>query len=192
MVASPARGQLNRKTNVSLPPFAPENLVSRDRFDRPVPRRPAHSSTTPRLNLVLIQGIPPDFRVGPHIYRQLPSGQFRVYRVTQLRTDGVYSRESASTGPVILKVVRVTSAAFSSFTVNQCLCTSLFPTPTISTKWTCVIRRFLIDALAVCRRWSVRYEGGPSCPPWRRRPKTGRARERRKRRTRPRLLLGWP
>ena len=26
-----------------LSPYAPENLVSRDRFDRPIPRQPAHS-----------------------------------------------------------------------------------------------------------------------------------------------------
>ena len=30
------------KTNMSLSPFAPKNLVSRDRFDRPVPRHHAH------------------------------------------------------------------------------------------------------------------------------------------------------
>ena len=33
------------------------------------------------------------------------SGQSRVYRVTQLRTDGVHYRESIGTGPVNLKVV---------------------------------------------------------------------------------------
>ena len=37
-------------------------------------------------------------------------GQSRVYRVTQLHTDGVYCRESAATGPVVLKVVPVTGA----------------------------------------------------------------------------------
>ena len=31
--------------------------------------------------------------------RHTPSGQSRVYRVTQLRTDGVHCRESAGTGP---------------------------------------------------------------------------------------------
>ncbi|CAM9479958.1 unnamed protein product, partial [Ascophyllum nodosum] len=31
--------------------------------------------------------------------------QSRVYRVTQLRTDGVHCRESAGTGPVNLKLV---------------------------------------------------------------------------------------
>ena len=40
MVANPARGQLNSRENIRffLFPFAPENLVSRDRFGRPVPR----------------------------------------------------------------------------------------------------------------------------------------------------------
>ena len=49
----------------SLPPFAPENLVSRDGFGLPVPREPAHSPYS-RLNLVLTHGIPPDFRGGIH------------------------------------------------------------------------------------------------------------------------------
>ena len=35
----------------------------------------------------------------------MPSGQSRVYRVTQLRTDGVHCGESVGTGPVNLKVV---------------------------------------------------------------------------------------
>ena len=40
-VANPARDQLTEKNNVSLPPFAPENLVSQDGFGSPVPRQPA-------------------------------------------------------------------------------------------------------------------------------------------------------
>ena len=43
-----------------------------------------------------------------------PSGQSRFYRGTQLGIDGVHCRESAGTGPVALKVVRVTGAAFAS------------------------------------------------------------------------------
>ena len=60
-----------------------------------------------RLNLVLTYGIPPKFRGGVHlpIYnRHTLSGQSRVYRVTQLRTDGVHCRESTDTGPVNHKV----------------------------------------------------------------------------------------
>ena len=59
-----------------------------------------------------------------------PSGQCRVYRVTQLRTDGVHCRESVGTGPVVLKVVRVTGAAILQVTMDQMfLCFSLFPHP---------------------------------------------------------------
>ena len=44
-VANPARGQLNRENDISLSPCVPENLVSRDRFSRSVPRQPAHLHT---------------------------------------------------------------------------------------------------------------------------------------------------
>ena len=54
-----------------------------------------------------------------------PSGQSRVYRVTQLRTDCVHCRESVGTGPVVLKVVRVTGAAFAS-PWTKCYCAPLF------------------------------------------------------------------
>ena len=37
-IASPARGQANRKNNISLSAFVPENVVSRDGFGSPVPR----------------------------------------------------------------------------------------------------------------------------------------------------------
>ena len=60
-----------------------------------------------RLNLLLTYGIPPEFRGGVHLFilnRHTLSGQFRVYRVTQLRTDGVHCRASAGTGSVNLKV----------------------------------------------------------------------------------------
>ena len=39
-VANPARGQLNREMNISLSPFAPGNLVSRNGFGSPVPSQP--------------------------------------------------------------------------------------------------------------------------------------------------------
>ena len=74
--ANPARGQLNGGNKYSLSPFAPENLVSRDGFDSPVPRQPAHISIL-RLNLVLTYGIPPGFRGGVRLFilnRHTPSG----------------------------------------------------------------------------------------------------------------------
>ena len=57
--------------------------------------------------MVLTYGVPPEFRGGVHLFiynRHTPSGQSRVYRVTQLRTDGVHCRKSAGTGPANLKV----------------------------------------------------------------------------------------
>ena len=54
-----------------------------------------------------------------------PSGQSRVYRVAQLRTDGVHCRESVGTVPAVLKVARVTRAAFAS-PWTKCYCAPLF------------------------------------------------------------------
>ena len=92
--------------NTSLSTFAPENLVSRDGFGSPVPPQPAHLHTQAESG---DSGIPPEFRGGVYLFilnhHNTPSGKSRVYRVTQLRTDGVHCRESAGTGPVNLKVV---------------------------------------------------------------------------------------
>ena len=105
-VANPARGQLDRKMIFALSPFAPENLVSRDGFGSPVPRQPAHLHTQAESG-AYVRDSARVLRRRPFIYlnRHTPSGQSRVYRVTQLRTDGVHYRESAGTGPVNLKVV---------------------------------------------------------------------------------------
>ena len=65
-VANSTRGQLNRKMNFSLSPFAPENLVSRDGFDSPVPRQPAHLYT--QVESGAYYGIPPDSRGGVHLF----------------------------------------------------------------------------------------------------------------------------
>ena len=46
-----------------------------------------------------------------YLYRHTPSGQSRVYRVRQLRIEGVHCQAFAGTGPVV-KVVPVTGAAF--------------------------------------------------------------------------------
>ena len=53
-------------------------------------------------------GIPPEFHGGVHIIilnGHTPLGQSQIYRVTQLRTDAVDCRASASKGPVNPKVV---------------------------------------------------------------------------------------
>ena len=82
--------------------------------------------------MVLTHGIRPAFRDDSvHLQRQPPSGQSREYRVTQLRADGVHCRESTGTGPVVLKAVPVTGAAFSGFSMDQS-CTRLsFSMPNI-------------------------------------------------------------
>ena len=84
------------KMNIPLSPYVPENLVSRDGFSRPVPRQPAHVHTKAESGAYLRD---------PSRVPRRPSDQSRVYRVTQLCTDGVHCRESAGTGPVNLKVV---------------------------------------------------------------------------------------
>ena len=79
---------------------------------------------------MLTYGIPPDFRDGVHVFQppyaigSVP----RVYRLLQLRTDDFHCRESAGTGPVVLKVVPLTSAALQ-VTMDQLMCASLFPHP---------------------------------------------------------------
>ena len=89
--------------SISLTSFAPENLVSRDRFGSPVPRQPAHLHTQAEFGAYLRDSsrFP---RRHPYIYlncQTTPSVQSRVYRlITQLRIDGVYCRESAGIGPV--------------------------------------------------------------------------------------------
>ena len=82
--------------NISLSPFASENLVSRDRFSSPVARQPAHLHTQTEFGAYLRDSsrVP---RRRPFIYlnRHMSSGQSRVYRVTQLRTDGNYAGTGA-------------------------------------------------------------------------------------------------
>ena len=80
---------------------------------------------------MLAHGSPPVFR--PRRRPSLPSTAIgsvpTLYRVTQPRTDGLYCRESAGTGPAVLKVVSMTDAAFSGITMDNFLCTFLFPRP---------------------------------------------------------------
>ena len=94
------------KMNISLLAFAPENLVSQDGFDSCVPRQPAHLHTQAESG-AYVRDLPSSAAASIYLFknRHTSSGQSRVYRVTQLRTDGVHCRESASTGTVNLKVV---------------------------------------------------------------------------------------
>ena len=75
-VASPARGQLNRKNKYSLSAFVPENLVARDGFGSPVPRQPANLHTQAESGAYLRDSS--EFRGGVHLLiykRHMPSDQ---------------------------------------------------------------------------------------------------------------------
>ena len=96
--------------NIPLSPYVPGNLVSRDGFSRPVPRQPAHSPYSGYL--VLTYGIPPEFRGG--IQHHTPSGQSRVYLVTQMCTDGVHCRQESTVYKRISTCLLYRSAAASS------------------------------------------------------------------------------
>ena len=51
--------------NISLSPFAPENLVSRDGFGSPIPRQPAHLHDQAESGA---DKIPPEFRGDVHSF----------------------------------------------------------------------------------------------------------------------------
>ena len=93
-----------------------------------VPRQPADLHTQAESGAYLRDSsrVP---RWRPFIYylnsHTPSSGQSRVYRVTQLRTDGVHCRESAGTGPVNLKVVTNGFCLLGGSpwtTTNMCMC----------------------------------------------------------------------
>ena len=68
-----------------------------------------------------------------------------------MHTDGVHCREFAGTGPVTLKVVPVTGAAFTGHHGPNIVRLS-FPTPTLGMKWVYVY----IYMLKVCN--GLRYD----------------------------------
>ena len=76
------------KTSISLPPFAPEKLVSRDGFGSPVPRQPAHLHIQAESAAYLRDSSRfPRRRLFMYLNRHTPSRQPRNYLVTQMRTD---------------------------------------------------------------------------------------------------------
>ena len=118
------------KINTPLSPYVPENLVSRDGFGSPVPRQPAHLHTQAESGAYSRDSSRfPRRRPFVYLNCHTPLGQSRVYRVTQLRTDGVHCQDAAGTRPVVLKVVPVTGAAILQVTMDQLMCASLFPHP---------------------------------------------------------------
>ena len=106
-VANPARESAEQRNLIFPCRRSRQRIWSRETGST-VPSRVSLLISILRLNLMLTYGIPPEFRGGVHLFilnRHTPLGQSRVYRVTQLRTDGVHCREFAGTGPVNLKVV---------------------------------------------------------------------------------------
>ena len=97
--------------NISLSPFAPENLVSRDGFGRPVPRQSAHF---PHLGWIwyLLKGFLTLFATAS-IYTVNSHRVNPEFMRPRNCADGVHYRESADTGSAVPNVVRVTGAAFS-------------------------------------------------------------------------------
>ena len=126
-VANPARGQLKRGKIIFPWPLTRLRIWSRETGSA-VPFRVslhirhtkaeygAYSRDSSRFPLRL----PFDY-----LNRQTPSGQPRVHRVTQLRTDGVHCRESAGTGPVVFKLIPAMGAAILQVTMDQLVCASL-------------------------------------------------------------------
>ena len=77
-----------------------------------------------------------------------------VYQAMQMRTDDVHCRESAGTGPVVLKVVPVTGAAFSGFAAHQLVvCASTYPRPLLvwsGYSMSCAIHKVSAEAACMC------------------------------------------
>ena len=136
-VANPARGQLNREHEYFLVPVRAWEfgLARRSRQSRS-----ASACSSPYSGWIwcLLTGFLPNSAAASIYYlnRHTPSGQSRVYRVTQLRTDGVHCRESAGTRPVNLKVVPNGCAALAGHHGPTNMRLS-FTTPTVGMKWAC-------------------------------------------------------
>ena len=132
-VANPARGQLNRENEYSRVPVRTYLRIWPRETGSVVPSRVSllilHIQAESGAYLRDSSRFP---RRRPFIYlnRHTPLlGQCRLYRVTQLRTNDVHCRESAGTGPEVLKVVPLTDASILQVTMDQLICTYLFPHP---------------------------------------------------------------
>ena len=94
-VANPARGQLITENLIFSCPRSCLRIWFRE-MGSAVASRVSLLIPILRLNMVLSNWIPPEFRGGVHLFisnRHMPPGQCQVYRV---RTDGVRSQEFAA------------------------------------------------------------------------------------------------
>ena len=128
MVANRACDQSPQEGKMGLSPFVPEDLISRDRSGRPVPRKPAHSRHPGWIWCLLMGFFPslcfPRWRpsIPPTAIGSVPTA---FCQVTELRTDSVHRRESAGTGPEAVTVASATGVVYSGNPMDQ---TSLRPT----------------------------------------------------------------
>ena len=117
--------------NISLSPFAPENLVSREGFGSPVPRQPAHLHTQAESGACLRDSslVP---RRRPFVYLKQP---YAIGSVPSLSSHAVPYRWRSL--PRVRRH-RASKPQGSServlpwqVTMNQLICASLFPHPLI-------------------------------------------------------------
>ena len=102
MITNPARGQLNRENEISLSPFAPENLVSQDGLGSPVPRQPAHLHTQTESGAYLLTGFLPSSAAAMWLAEDgvprcapLPSSSLVLFgRVAARERQGALSRRA--------------------------------------------------------------------------------------------------
>ena len=136
-VANPARGQLTGKMNISLSAFAPENLVSRDGFDSPVPRQPAHLHTQAESGAYIRDSSQfPQRR--PLLYLKRPDA---IESVPSLLDHAIAYRWRS-----LPRVRRHRASKPLGSSEHECCLFAghhvpinipLFPTPTIGMKWAC-------------------------------------------------------
>ena len=86
-------------------------------------------------------------------------GQSRVYRVMQLRTDGVNCRESAGTGSVNLKVVPNECCLGRSPWTNSYA--PLFPTTTVGIKWALKVPAYVCMNVCMCITFHITAQSDP-------------------------------
>ena len=111
------------RNNISLSPYVPENLVSRDGFSRPVPRQPAHLHTQAESGAYL-RDYSRVLRRRPFIYFKPPSA---IGPVPSLSGHAIAYRwrslpRVAGTGPLNPKVVPNECCLGRSPTMDQLIC----------------------------------------------------------------------
>ena len=116
------------KMNISLSPFAPENLVSRDGFGSLLPRRPAHLHTQAEFGAYLLRDSSRVPRRRPFICfnRHTPSiGSVPSVSGHAIAYHDVHCRESVVTGPV--SKPQSSSKRVLPWLVTMCVCVCFLP-----------------------------------------------------------------